>query len=145
MKKNLFFAFMAVLFATVFASCSDDVDGKWEKMKWSTDVKTANDGYVEVPEDGGTYVFTCKNYPDFWLVYLYEAEGTNVQKTYTGDENSSDYMHINGTWATVKSEDSKLYVTIEPNTTENGRVFSLTVTAGDIFDYFNFRQSASSK
>lgn len=134
---------MTVLFTSMFIRCDDVFVGDWDEMKWLTDVKTASDGYVEVPAEGGTYVFTCKNYSGFWLSDATEVVGTSKQ-IYYPREGGNDVFNIETSWATISSADAKLTVSIEPNTTANSRQLNVVVTAGDIFDYFNFRQAASS-
>lgn len=136
-------ALVAVLLAATFASCSKD-DGDWDPIKWRTDVKTASDGYVEVTADGGTYVFTCKNYPGFWLSDATETSGTSSKVIYPNRE-ANDFNNINASWATISSSDGKLTVTIEPNATAETRLLDVYVTGGDIFDRFLFRQSPSLK
>lgn len=138
MKIKLFMTFVAALFAATFASCSKD-DGDWDPMKWRTDVKTASDGYVEVPAEGGTYVFKCKNYSGFWICDALETVGADER--FFDDQGGN----VTTTWATISAADGKLTVSIEPNTTASSRLLNVTVTAGDIFDYFKFRQAASSK
>lgn len=144
MRTRLFFMFAAVIFAATFAGCSNShIDGDWEPMKWTTDVNTTSGGYVEVPNEGGTYVFTCKNYSGIWLSHATEITGNEKNIFYAGEQKDAngayDFNNITTTWAAIKSEEGKLIVTIAPNETATSRTLEVVVTAGDVFDYFEFR------
>jgi len=139
MKARAFIgAAVALLVAATFAGCTE-YDGDWDPMKWSTEVKASKDGSVDVPKSGGAYVFKCTNYGGFWLSSAAEeAEGKSA--TFYADSDGNTWQDITTSWAKVKAEDGVLTVTIEPNTSETERQLNVCVTAGDIFDYFDFKQ-----
>lgn len=138
MRTKLLLAIIAVLFAATYASCSDD-DGDWPPMRWKTDVKTSDGGFVVVPAEGGTYVFTCTNYSGLWIDYASETTDGKTKNFYEESGNST----INVTWATIKLAEGKLTVTIAPNEAATSRTLCVSTTAGDIFATFKFTQQLS--
>ena len=79
MKKKLLLLILMVL-PLFIASCSDD-DGKVDPMKWKTEVKKSSDGYFNVSPQGGTFVFQCTNYSDFWITGVTEQEAKGEEKS----------------------------------------------------------------
>ena len=70
---NLFKILLLIIFATTFVACeSQEKDGDWESMKWETNVSNINKNKIEVPNEGGVYVFKCTNYKSFWIYALSE-------------------------------------------------------------------------
>lgn len=125
-------------------------EGDWEPMKWTSTVKKSADTngreYVSVPKEGGTYVFICKNYGGFWLSDAKATQnGATVSYVTGGEEKTDDdaWTHISAVWADVRASGRYLTVVFQPNDSGMERTFSVTVTGGDIFDYFNFKQSAN--
>jgi len=139
MKAKIFlYAAMTLLATATFTGCDDD-DGDWDEMVWSVDVKTIKDGFIKVPNSGGTYSFACKNYSGFWLSGITETTGTQ-KSLYSSDDESNTAHSITSSWATVSVEGNTLTVKIEPNESEQSRCLDVEVTAGDIFDNFVFIQ-----
>lgn len=121
-------------------SCSKD-DGDWDPMRWKTEVKTVKDEgtrFVQVPAEGGTYVYMCKNYKGFWLSDITE-EQNGIKKVYN-QEYSTDRYNCSSPAANVSIAGNTLTVTIKPNTTKETRYVAVEVTAGDIFDTFKYKQ-----
>ena len=126
-----------LLSSIALSSCSKD-DGDWDPMKWRTEVKTVKDNgtrLVQVPSKGGTYVYKCRNYNGFWLSDIKETEDGSTKVHYNTDRHyfSSPVTDVNITGNT-------LTVTIKPNETKKTRYVEVTVTAGDIFDTFKYKQ-----
>ena len=76
MKKRLFATMLLFTCILSLASCSKD-DGDWDAMKWEKnnyeEALTPSFGKaIGVPKLGGTYTFKCKNYKNFWIVYVNE-------------------------------------------------------------------------
>jgi hypothetical protein len=113
------------------ASCGDEPDGKWEKMKWN-DLSglTKEDGIYIVPATGGTYTFECKNYNP-WIDHC--SSGYN-------DVVVSSYTHVYNEWFDVLCNNKNVIVTIAPLTSTSARQLTVELTAGDIFDSFKFEQ-----
>ena len=147
MKKLLLFLF------AMLTICSCDViddDGRWERMKWEkTDyptVKVGNTEYINVPVEGGTYIFHCINYQGFWLSDMwFEKDGTqwhSYDEHHDDPDYERDFEHYFSEWIDVKAKrDGVLEVVFQPNTGAE-RKAGVGVTAGDIFDTFSFVQSA---
>ena len=52
---------LLLLIIPLFLSSCTEEDGKWEPMKWRSEVKKSSDGYYQVSPNGGTF-------PDFVIV-----------------------------------------------------------------------------
>ena len=119
-----------------FSSCgSDEPDGKWDKMKWTNVNNLMNvNGVYLLPEEGGSYTFTCRNYNTIWISSV-TVDGVQ----YALDNDSR--LAFNGEWCTLKVEGNKLIITAQtmPGSLET-RNIDVTMTAGDIFDTINFSQ-----
>ena len=78
MKNILAFLIVGLGF---LCSC-ESRDGDWDSMVWeSNDVSNINKNKnIEVPQAGNTYVFTCKNYKNFW-VYAIQENGKQIGDT----------------------------------------------------------------
>lgn len=136
MKTKDFFRMMftTLLVVTGLTACGgtdepEILDGIWPPMEWSAEVEKN----ITVPAEGGTYLFTCTNYDSFWIAEL-EEDGQHTERDY------DDFQHIQGAWLGAGVEENVMTVTIAPNTGESQRTARLTVTSGDIFDYFTFNQ-----
>lgn len=121
---------LSVLFFISSCTCTSK-EGEWDPMKWKTDVKMTKDHSISVPSEGGTYLFSCKNYSGIWL------SGVNVNEE---RQEIIDFHKSEGDWGHVFCEQNTLSVTILPNHTGKLRIISVGPTAGDIFDYFTFKQ-----
>lgn len=129
-----------LLSSIALSSCSKD-DGDWDPMKWRTEVKTVKDEgtrFVQVPAEGGTYVYKCKNYDGFWLAEVNEEENGNTKVYWS--EHFTDNHNFSSAATNVNITGNTLTVTIKPNDTKKTRYVEVTVTAGDIFDTFKYKQ-----
>lgn len=120
-------------------SCSDD-DGDWEPMVWKAEVPVQKTGakVYSVPETGMEFTFSCVNYSRPWI----ENAESNGEYYYPQRE-ANDYHSITTDWFKANINDNILKVVFEPNETSEERPLQLTVTAGDIFYTFVFKQSAN--
>jgi len=117
---------------TILASCSlDEPDGKWSKMKWKDHSGlTKQDGTYFVPASGGTYTFECLNYSSPWIA--------SIGEDYL---HSDDFHSYTGSWFAVECKKQNVTITVQPlDEGVESRNFTVTVTAGDIFDTFRFTQ-----
>ena len=137
---NLFVMCAAMLF---LASCSSDYPdypvGKWDPMVWKAEVPVQiTDGVYCVSNTGGEFVFSCLNYSSPWI----SSAESNGEHYYPPIE-SKDRRTIKTDWFKAEVSGNKLKVVFYANETEEGRPLHLTVTAGDIFDTFRFKQFAN--
>ena len=128
---------LMVLAALSLASCSNTKDGDWESMVWKTEIPgvRTTDGYYEVSADGGTFTFACRNYSSPWIEGA--VSGDNY---FFPPREANDYHTITADWFKAEIVGNKLTVTFETNETAQVRPLELTVTAGDIFYTFKFKQ-----
>lgn len=150
-RQMLFSTFAMSVVATLI-SCSENDEmqvGKWEPMRWKTEVKTIKDaegGYVNVPKEGGTYAFTSLNYgKSFWLSQAEEVLKGEIKPYYVGQNgtpNREDWYSLQTLWADIYRKGTDLVVTLRPNEGSSERTLKVAVTAGDVFGYFRFVQSA---
>ena len=129
----------ALMVLTVLAACDFvEKDGDWDPMVWTVDNSDEKTDIVhEIPAEGGTISFTCKNYSSPWIVIAADEE-----KQYFPPRENDNYRIIVTDWFKVDMEGNKLQVTCKANTTEKERPLRLAVTAGDIFYTFGFKQNA---
>ena len=134
--RNILVMTVAVL---SFNSCSDDPDGKWDPMVWKAEepVQTT-DGVYNVSANGTVFTFSCQNYSFPWV----ENAESNGEYYYPPRE-ENDYHTISADWFKVETNGNKLKVIFEANETKEERPLQLTVTAGDIFYTFKFKQVAN--
>ena len=140
--RQIVVAMTAVITLT---SCnSDEYDGDWDDMIWKTEVKaTEQDGTYLVAATGGELTFSCKNYQHPWI-----SEALYAGEYYNPDVQDDEHHTINRQklsldWFKAEITGNLLKVTFEPNQEAKERPIKLTVTAGDIFYTFYFRQSAN--
>ena len=128
------------LAAFSLTSCSsDDPDGKWDAMVWKSEVPVqTTDGVYNVSAYGAEFTFSCHNYSYPWI----ENAVSNGEYYYPPRE-ANDYHTITTEWFKVEMSGNKLKVVFEANDTAEERPLRLTVTAGDIFYTFNFKQFAN--
>ena len=136
---------MAITATITLTSCnSDEYDGDWDDMIWKTEVKaTEQDGTYLVPATGGELTFSCKNYQHPWIseaLYAGEYYNPNVQDD---EHHTINRKKLSLDWFKAEIKDNLLKVTFEPNQEATEKPILLTVTAGDIFYTFYFRQSAN--
>lgn len=151
MRKKNFIISLTTLLATAatLSSCTSE-DGDWDPMKWKTEVKSVKkDGvnYVLVPQAGGTYEYTCCNYKSFWLEDVIESTETptgnpwQFKGLYDIYRRKDDNLYnISSPSTEVSVKDTKLIITVKPNDTGKPRYIKVTVSAGDIFSDFSYKQ-----
>lgn len=129
MKK--FFCFL-VCSLLLFSCEKERADGLWDPMEWDADVTYIEDKEIEVPKNGGTYTFVCKNYQYFWLSSLREGD-EYIEKDSTS-------LYAEGSWTSVKIQENVMTIVISSNESNQSRSVTVMPTAGDIFDYITFNQ-----
>ena len=119
----------------------EPIVGKWTPMKWETDV-TMDGHMVTVPQQGGTYQFTCTNYEGFWLAGLEEQtfDPDNKREVTIYSYPDDTYRTIKGVWADATVQGNVMTVTVSANDTGKSRTAVVMPTGGDIFDHFRFSQ-----
>lgn len=128
---------LVMLAAFSLVSC-DEKDGDWDSMVWKAEVPMQfTDGVYNVPATGTEVSFTCHNYSSPWL----ENAVANGEYYYPPRE-ANDYHTISADWFKAEIDGNKLKVVFDANDTEKERPLQLTVTAGDIFYTFKFKQFA---
>ena len=132
-------AIALLVFAVAISSCSDDPDGKWDSMKWKSEVPVQKmDGVYIVPSEGFEFTFSCRNYSSPWM-----ENGMSAGEYYYPPREANNYHSITAEWFKAEIIGNKLMVAFEDNDTKEERLLELTVTAGDIFHTFKFRQIAN--
>ena len=133
---------MAIVLFVAFslASCDKtEKDGDWDPMIWKADTPAQKtDGAWIVSPDGGTLAFSCSNYSKPWFSSA-DEDGESHLPPYI---NNLAYPKLSGTHFKAEIHDNKLTIVFEPNADAAVRKTSITVTAGDIFYTFKFRQDA---
>lgn len=140
MKKSFVIRIIsAVLAIAGLTSCNTSTeDGDWEPMKWSAEqVLSVDNNYYVIPAEGATVSFICKNYSAPWMS---NAITGGIQ--HLPDYEKGDYRNIKGDWFAASTNENRLTVTFTENAVSD-RYISITVTAGDIFYTFSFKQKAN--
>ena len=143
---------LALLWLAVSSSlCTHDEPlGKWPKMEWVDHSGLSKNGDVYlVPSSGGTYTFSCVNYSSPWLSSAEDDDGVlwpGMKVTEDGDTllsyDNIDWFYISGSWYEAQCCKSDFSLSVAPLADGiTSRELCVTVTAGDIFDTFRFRQS----
>lgn len=128
-----------VFAAASITSCSDDEDGDWDPMVWKAEVPVQKtDGVYIVPTEGAVLSFSCLNYSHPWM-----GNALSTGEHYYPPREANDYHSITADWFKAEVSGNKLKVAFEGNATKEERPLELTVTAGDIFHTFKFRQYAN--
>lgn len=136
MKKIKIWRLAFMMLAVVF-SC-DRQDGNWDSMLWKAeDPMVIDNGIYDVSDRGGTFTFTCRNYSRPWIENAVSGEGYHYP-----ERKNNDYNTILTDWFKAEIVGKKLTVSFEPNMESRDQFLSLTVTAGDIFYTFKFKQFA---
>lgn len=108
-------------------------------MEWEADVPVQiTDGVYIFSETGTEFTFSCRNYSSPWI----ENAMSNGEYFYPPRE-ANDFHTITTDWFQAEMSGSKLKVVFKANETAENRTLQLTVTAGDIFYTFKFKQLAS--
>ena len=131
-----------ILYLFIFlqlVACSDNKDelvGIWSPMEWTTDNKlvVADNKYV-VSYFGDTISFVCKNYGSFWF-----SNAEIVDSVIEPNMDSNDLTKLDGNWFSASIVENEMQVVFDKNSDITDRTVSIIVTAGDIFDYFDFIQ-----
>ena len=131
---------LLMLAVLLLASCESTApEGEWDPMIWKADVPVQKaDGFYQVPAAGAELIFSCQNYSFPWIS---DAESNGEYFFPPREEN--DFHTITTDWFRAEAKGNKLHVKFEANGTAKERTVKLTVTAGDIFYTFGFRQSAN--
>ncbi len=147
-KKRFSESRMRVIYAICFVllgcfaltSCIiEEPDGKWDSMVWKAEEPVQKtDGIYTISASGSVITFSCGNYSSPWIENA-ESEG----EWYFPPREENNYHTIKADWFNVEMRGNKLKVTFERNETPMERPLKLTVTAGDIFYTFNFKQFAN--
>ena len=122
------------------ASCDiADPAGKWTPMDWEAEVPVQiTDNVYNVSAAGTELTFSCQNYAYPWV-----AEVKLNGKYYFPPLELNDYRTITVDWFKAEISGNKLKVVFEANQTAEERPIQLTVTAGDCFYTFKFKQFAN--
>ena len=123
-----------------FHSCSDnDPYGKWDPMVWKAEVPVlTTDGIYTASADGAEFTFSCQNYSLPWV-----ENAVSNGKYYYPPREANNYHTISADWFKVEISGNTLKVVFEANETTSEKRLELTVTAGDIFYTFKFKQFAN--
>ena len=129
-----------VVFAAFsLASCSSDRnDGDWDSMVWKAEVPVVKttDGIYDVSADGATLTFSCRNYSKPWFSEA-KVDGEQIIPPYMDEINNK---LIYGENFRAEIHGNKLTVDFKANDSAQPRNTTITVTAGDIFYTFRFKQ-----
>ena len=129
----------AMLAAISLASCSSE-DGDWDPMVWKAEVPVqTTDKVYNVSEDGETIIFSCLNYSKPWFAGA-EVDGEPILPPLMDE---IGYGLIYGENFRAEIHGNKLSIEFKPNKKAQATNTSITVTAGDIFYTFRFKQFAS--
>ena len=123
-----------------FVSCDrEDPVGKWDPMDWEAEGPVQiTDNVYNVSAAGTELTFSCQNYAYPWI-----EDVTFNGKYYFPPLELNDYRTITVDWFKAEISGNKLKVVFEANQTAEERPIQLTVTAGDCFYTFKFKQFAN--
>lgn len=142
MKKMKFWRIILVMTVAVISLASCDIadpDGKWTPMDWEAEVPVQiTDGIYNVSAAGSEFTFACQNYSKPWI-----ADALFNGKYYFPPRELDDYRTITIDWFKASISGNKLNIVIDANETAEERQIELTVTAGDCFYTFKFKQLAN--
>jgi hypothetical protein len=140
MMKTLKCLGIAFAMLATLASCSSDAPvGKWDAMVWKAEVPVrVTDGVYVVAAAGAEITFACQNYSSPWIENALSDGGYCFPPREAGD-----FHHLSAEWFRAEMSGKRLTVVFEANETAEERLLTLTVTAGDIFHTFRFKQLAN--
>lgn len=139
MKTTKIWRLVFVMLAVFSIASCDDADGDWDPMVWKAEVPVqTTDGIYNVSKTGGEFMFSCRNYSSPWI----EGAASNEGYYYPPRE-ENNYHTITADWFKAEINGNKLRVVFEENDTKEERSLHLTITAGDIFHTFKFKQFAN--
>lgn len=137
----------ALAAAFVLTACNNDKDGDWDPMNWEKNsystTKVDGKKYIQVPQQGGTYTFSCKNYEGFWLSsvdIITSGYGFTMEKHLADGSFGANWNHhhMQSDGCSIDIEENSM--TVHFDYSDAHRVYTINVTAGDIFDSFRFIQ-----
>ena len=138
-------AAIAMMCASVLALAScDRKDGDWDSMVWKAEVPVVKAGknLYMVSNRGETLTFACRNYSKPWIEVVMDGRTQVFPELIYQEEATNNSHHVATEWFTADMVGNKLTITFEPNQESWEHLLDLTVTAGDIFYIFKFRQYA---
>lgn len=139
MKSWRIILVMTVAILSLVSCDIADPDGKWTPMDWEAEVPVQiTDGIYNVSAAGSEFTFACQNYSKPWI-----ADALFNGKYYFPPRELDDYRTITVDWFKAEISGNKLKVVFEANQTAEERPIQLTVTAGDCFYTFKFKQFAN--
>lgn len=136
---------LLITFASAFVliSCSDkeDLIGDWAPMEWEAEqllYTYLDNGAYAISGKGDTVSFVCSNYDGIWF------DGFTINKLPIVPEFENEgHTRMKCPWFSASLDGNKLTVIFATDTVST-RQMEITVTAGDIFYYFDFMQNAIS-
>ena len=139
MKSWRIILVMTVAILSLVSCDREDPVGKWDPMDWEAEVPVQiTDGIYNVSAAGSEFTFACQNYSKPWI-----ADALFNGKYYFPPRELDDYRTITIDWFKAEISGNKLKVVFEANETAEERPIQLTVTAGDCFYTFKFKQFAN--
>lgn len=139
MKSWRIILVMTVAILSLVSCDREDPVGKWTPMDWEAEVPVQiTDGIYNVSAAGSEFTFACQNYSKPWI-----ADALFNGKYYFPPRELDDYRTITVDWFKAEISGNKLKVVFEANQTAEERPIQLTVTAGDCFYTFKFKQFAN--
>ena len=130
---------MTVAILSLVSCDREDPVGKWDPMDWEAEGPVQiTDNVYNVSAAGTELTFSCQNYAYPWI-----AEAMFNGKYYFPPLELNDYRTITVDWFKAEISGNKLKVVFEANQTAEERPIQLTVTAGDCFYTFKFKQFAN--
>ena len=137
-NKFLVFALTFMSLCNLISCKEDKVVGKWPIMEWSyedlsegvtVDSKTH---LINIPATG-SITLVCDNYKLFWLADPYDCE-----IEYDEDDYQYFSYYYTNEYIELIGERNVLHCNFKD--VPEDYTFDITVTAGDIFDYFHFKR-----
>lgn len=120
-------------------------DGDWPAMKWRSDryetVKLNGKNYYSVPIEGGSYEFICKNYAPWLSVHRFIVDDVTTYSYQDTTHMEERWHHYANDWCSVDAVKDTIRVRFAPNE-GRARMAFIDVTAGDVFDVFQFIQQS---
>lgn len=122
------------------ACTSESKVGEWDPMKWKvvTPMANAKDGVYNVPSSGSTFSVVCRNYAGFWFSDI-QVDGKYIEW------DGKDIYQLDCEQFSAQIQGNKLTLDFKANESAQKRNITISVTAGDVFDTFCFKQLAQQK
>lgn len=139
MKSWRIILVMTVAILSLVSCDREDPVGKWDPMDWEAEGPVQiTDNVYNVSAAGTELTFSCQNYAYPWI-----EDVTFNGKYYIPPRELNYYRTITVDWFKAEISGNKLKVVFEANQTAEERPIQLTVTAGDCFYTFKFKQFAN--